>query len=112
MRLDDLPAIWLDGALRVAIGDTHAARRRGLAGLRKIDPDEALLMPRCRSIHTFGMRFAIDVVFLDGQGDVVRIADAVPPCRVLVCRGARATLETCAGESRRFVALLDTQAVQ
>jgi uncharacterized membrane protein (UPF0127 family) len=115
VRLDDLPALWLDGDLRVAIADTRRARRLGLTGLREIDPGDALLLPRCRSVHTFGMRFAIDVVFLGADGETVRVAPVVPPRRIVTCRRARATLETAAGCAERFVAtgaLLDAQAIQ
>jgi uncharacterized protein len=42
----------------------------------------ALLFPGCRSVHTFGMRFALDLVWLDSDGRVVRIDRAVPPWRV------------------------------
>jgi uncharacterized protein len=104
VRLDGLPAIWLDGALRVAVADTRRARRRGLAGLRELNPDEALLLPRCRSIHTFGMRFAIDVVFLDSAGEVLRIVSGVPRRRVVTCWKARAAMETRAGSAERFLA--------
>ena len=111
MRLDDLPAIWLDGDLRVAIADTRQARRRGLAGLREVDVNDSLLL-RCRSIHTFGMRFAIDVAFFDAEGQIVRVATAVPPRRIVTCRRARAALETAAGCAQRFLVLLDAQAIQ
>ena len=62
---------------------------RGLIGRR----DVALLLPRCRSVHTFGMRFALDLVWLDGAGRVVRIDRGVRPWRVRSCRAARCVLE-------------------
>jgi uncharacterized membrane protein (UPF0127 family) len=61
------------------------------------------------------MRFPIDVVFFGRGGEVVRVAPAVPPRRLLVCRHARATLETLAGRAERFLAagsLLDPQAIE
>ena len=79
------------------------ARLFGLAFRREMDADEALLIPRCRSVHTFGMRFAIDVVFLDGDGDVLEVRHHVRPGRVACCHRARAVLETRAGESWRFL---------
>jgi uncharacterized membrane protein (UPF0127 family) len=80
------------------------SRLRGLAGLDDLPARHALLLPRCRSIHTFGMRFAIDVAFLDGEGDLVRLVSAVPRRRVVTCRQARAVMETAAGQGARFVA--------
>jgi uncharacterized membrane protein (UPF0127 family) len=64
----------------------------GLA-FRREPPPYALLIPRCRSIHTFGMRFALDIAFLDAEGRVLRLERDVPPCRVVACRGAAAVLE-------------------
>lgn len=72
------------------------ARLLGLALLRQ-PPPNALLLPGTRSVHTFGMRFALDLVWLDGEGRVVRRDLAVPPNRVRSCRRARAVLEVPAG---------------
>ena len=67
-------------------------RLLGLA-LRRRRPDHALLIPRCRSVHTFGMRFPLDLIWLDSEGRVLRVDEAVPPWRVRSCRGAAAVLE-------------------
>jgi uncharacterized membrane protein (UPF0127 family) len=64
-----------------------------LALLRQPPRGIAVHFPRCRSVHTFGMRFAIDIAFLDAKGRSVRIERAVPPRRILVCRKARAVIE-------------------
>jgi uncharacterized membrane protein (UPF0127 family) len=73
--------------------------RRRLVGLalRRRPPPNALLIPRCRSVHTFGMRFPLDLVWLDGRGTPIRIDRDVPPWRVRGCRGAAAVLEAPAG---------------
>ena len=78
----------------LAIVTAHGlrARLRGLA-LRSEPPGFALLIPRCRSVHTFGMRFALDLLWLDRDGRVVRADRAVPPRRVVSCRGADAVVE-------------------
>ena len=81
-RLRRLPWRTLDNGARVAEAATFRARLLGLAFVRELPPGHALLIPRCRSVHTFGMRFAIDVVFLDERGRVIRVARAVPPRRV------------------------------
>ena len=67
-------------------------RLLGLA-LRRRPPGYALLLPRCRSVHTCGMRFPIDLVWLDRDGRPVRVDRAVPPWRVRSCRAAVAVLE-------------------
>lgn len=69
------------------------ARLLGLAGLRTLPPATGLLLPGTRSIHTFGMRFALDLVWLDGEGRVMRVDRDVRPWRVRGCRGARAVVE-------------------
>src|SRR5215213_7321992 len=69
------------------------ARLLGLAGLRTLSPATGLLLPGTRSVHTCGMRFALDLVWLDDQGRVVRIDQAVAPWRVRGCRAARAVVE-------------------
>jgi hypothetical protein len=53
----------------------------------------ALLIPRCASVHTFGMRFPIDVVFLDGAGVELGRERRVMPRRLVRRRGAAAVLE-------------------
>lgn len=76
------------------------ARLLGLAGLRVLPPRAGLLLPRTRSVHTLGMRFALDLVWLDGDGDVVRVDRAVSPGRVRSCRAARAVVELpCAADA-------------
>ena len=84
--------------------------RRRLLGLawRRHPPDDcALLFPHCRSVHTFGMLFAIDVVFLDSSGAVVRIATSLRPGRVVLCRGAAAAVEVRAGEGGIIAAMAE-----
>jgi uncharacterized membrane protein (UPF0127 family) len=73
--------------------DSPAARLLGFALLREPPCGIALHFPRCRSVHTFGMRFALDVAFLDGHGRTIRIARGVPPRRILFSRRARAVVE-------------------
>jgi uncharacterized protein len=76
---------------------TAVTRRARLLGLAFLDREEAgvgLLIPGCRSVHTFGMRFDLDLAFLGEDGSVVTTRRAVPPRRVVFERGARAVLET------------------
>jgi uncharacterized membrane protein (UPF0127 family) len=99
-RLRRLPVVVLApplAGLDVRLAATPRARLLGLAGLRTLPARAGLLLPRTRSVHTFGMRFALDLVWLDGDGAVVRVDRAVPARRLRACRGARAVVELAAG---------------
>ena len=102
-RLAKLPGHDLSGGRRLLVARSPRARLLGLALLAGMPDGHALLLPGCRSIHTFGMRFAIDVLFLDRSGEVMRASWRAGSCRILACRGATAVLECPAGQGRRWV---------
>jgi uncharacterized membrane protein (UPF0127 family) len=97
-RLQRLSRRVLEDGLLVHEATTASSRLLGLAFLRGLPHGHALLIPNCCSVHTFGMRFPIDVAFLDERGRVLRVERSVSRRRVLFCRGAFAVLETRAGE--------------
>ena len=86
---------------RSAVASSAPRRMKGLLGRKRLDRGEGILLRPASSIHTAFMRFAIDAVFLDGDGRVLRVAAHVKPWRAAGCRGARAVLELSAGESER-----------
>lgn len=65
------------------VADTFWERMRGLLGRDSLSPGSALLIPRCNSIHTFFMRFAIDVIFLNQEFVVVKTISGVKPGRLI-----------------------------
>lgn len=71
--------------------DSPIARLRGLLGTTADAPAVALM--RCASIHTFGMRYRIDVAFVASSGVVLEVLRSVPPGRRLANRRAQVTLE-------------------
>jgi uncharacterized protein len=77
----------------VPVAETPVSRLLGLALIRRDRAGAGLLIPRCRSVHTFGMLFRLDLVFLDAEGRVVELRRAVPPGRLIRCPGAMAVLE-------------------
>ena len=103
-RLDALPGRDLGGGLRVAEARTRAARMKGLARLDAMPARYALHIPRCRSVHTFTMRFPLDLVWLGKDGSVVRIDRDVAPRRFKTCLSARSVVECNAGTADDFVA--------
>jgi uncharacterized protein len=102
-RLERLPHFELTDGAVVHEARTFASRLLGLALLDEIPSGHALFIPNTRSVHTFGMRFAIDVAFLDDDAQPVRIERAVPRRRVLTCAAAFAVIESRAGDIDRFV---------
>jgi uncharacterized protein len=95
-RLRDLPSTTVLGReVPVAIG--HRARLLGLANLDSHEAGPGLLIPGCSSVHTFGMRFRLDLVFLDCSGRPCSIRQEVPPRRFAWDRRASAVLELACG---------------
>jgi uncharacterized membrane protein (UPF0127 family) len=70
---------------------------RGLLGRSSLAPEEGILLRPAGSVHTAFMRFPIDVVFVDRDGEVLRVAEALPPWRTASARGAKAVVELAAG---------------
>ena len=69
-------------------------RFRGLMLRKGLGEGEGLLFPDVSSIHMCFMRFAIDVIYLDGQNRVVKIVERLKPWRLSACWQASSTLET------------------
>ena len=85
-------------ASRAEKAETHWARLMGLMGRRALPEGGALLITPCSSVQTSLMRFAIDVVFLDRDGQVVKVVSGLKPYRAaLGGRGAHSALELPAG---------------
>lgn len=74
---------------------------RGLLGLDSLPQGEGTLLRPASSVHTFFMRFPIDVVFLDTDLSVLRIVPGLDPWRIAVRWRAAAVLELPAGETER-----------
>jgi uncharacterized membrane protein (UPF0127 family) len=91
-RFDDLPRRAVNRR-EVPVAAGVRARLLGLALLDRAEAGPGLLIPRCSAVHTFGMRFALDLYFLGRDGEVLDARPAVPPRRFAACRGAAAVLE-------------------
>ena len=76
------------------------SRNRGLLG-RTALIDTALVLAPCNAIHTFFMKFPIDVVFADRSGRVVRVVKSLPAWRIAMAPRAYATIELPAGHAER-----------
>jgi hypothetical protein len=76
-----------------------------LAHLDREQAGAGLLIPRCSSVHTFGMRFSLDLYFLGEGGEVIAVRSGVPARRLAFCGRARAVLELPAGEGGEIFAV-------
>jgi uncharacterized protein len=77
-------------------------RTVGLLRTPDLEPGEGLWIAPCGSVHTIGMKIAIDVAFLDPDGRVVRVVSGLPPGRFASARGARSAVEATAGAFARL----------
>jgi uncharacterized membrane protein (UPF0127 family) len=92
-RLLGLPTTVVNG-VEVTLARGLHARALGLAFIDREQAGSGLLIPRCSSVHTFGMRFALDLAFLDREGAVLLLRRGVPRRRLVSHRAASAVLET------------------
>ena len=96
--------IWTDECetrWTVEVPTTRRERRRGLLGRTGLEAGAGLLLERCRSVHTIGMRFTIEVVTLDGRLRVLRVCTLRPRRLLLPRPGVRHVLEVRAGSGLR-----------
>jgi len=88
-------------AQRVEKAHSLLRRMRGLLGRRELAPDQGLWLRPCRQVHTWFMRFSIDVVFLDQGLVVVALSRGLKPWRISPFHlRARSALELAAGRAR------------
>ncbi len=86
-------------AADLQIADRMWSRMKGLLGTAQLQPQEALWIHRCNSIHTFFMRYPIDCVFLDSEMNVKALVSDVQPGRMLMpIWGAQSVVEMKAGQ--------------
>ena len=81
----------------VEIADTSGKRRVGLLRHERLEPGTGLWIVPCESVHTFFMKFPIDLVYVDKKHKVKKVRHAVPPWRLSACFTAHSVLELPAG---------------
>ena len=79
------------------VADTSAKRRKGLLGRDSLPTGHGLWIVPCESVHTYGMRFPIDVLYLDRKKRVRKLRRAMLPWRLSLCLSAHSVLELPAG---------------
>ena len=83
------------------VADSSAKRRTGLLKHERLEPGEGLWIVPCESVHTFFMKFPIDLVYLDKRRKVRKVRHAVAPWRLSACLLAHSVLELPAGTAER-----------
>lgn len=84
----------------IEVADDAPTRRKGLLGRTNLVAGEGLWIVPCEAIHTFGMKFPIDLVFLDRNMVVKKVRHDVAPGRLSICLSAHSVLELAAGSIR------------
>lgn len=101
-RLRRLPLVAVLGH-EAPVASGFRSRLLGLAGLDRGQAGPGLLIPRCRCVHTLGMRFDLDLCFLDERGALLALRRGVAPRRLAFCGGASAVLEIPSGRGGEFL---------
>lgn len=81
----------------VHIAFDFRSRLQGLLGRRSLERGQALVLAPCNTVHTFFMKFSIDVLFMSGSGTVLTVLPGLKPWRFATSKGAAAAIELCAG---------------
>jgi uncharacterized membrane protein (UPF0127 family) len=87
-------------ATQLEVADSAPKRSKGLLGRKLLAPGEGMWIVPCESIHTFAMKFPIDLVYLDRNHRIKKVKNAVPPWRLSACLSAHSILELPAGAIR------------
>jgi len=82
---------------KLEIAGTGPKRSRGLLGRRGLETGQALWIVPCEAVHTFGMQFTLDLVYLDKEHRVKKIVRNIPPWRISGCLTAHSVIELAAG---------------
>jgi uncharacterized protein len=82
------------------VADTSTKRRVGLLKHDRLEPGTGLWITPCESVHTFFMKFSIDLIYLDKKNKVRKVRHAVAPWRLSACLLAHSILELPAGAAR------------
>lgn len=80
-------------ASKAEVAGSGAKRTKGLLGRKGLAPGEGMWIVPCEAVHTFGMQFALDLVYLDRKHRVRKIRTNVPPWRISACLSAHSILE-------------------
>jgi hypothetical protein len=87
-------------ATRIEVADSARKRNKGLLGRERLSLGGGLWILPCQAVHTFGMRFPIDLVYLDSKKRIKKLRSEAPPGRLSACLFAHSVLELPPGTIR------------
>jgi uncharacterized protein len=88
--------------LTIFIADTFWTRLKGLLGTTSLGEVQGLLLCNCNSVHMIGMRYALDIVYLDKAGLILKVVENLKPWQISCCLKAQDTLEIKSGMVHRL----------
>jgi len=97
--VNDRTGVSIVTELEIAVDS--AARRKGLLGRDGLAETTGIVIAPTNAVHTFFMRFPIDIVFVTRAGQVLKVRDAVPARRIAIGLRAFAVVELAAGCAAR-----------
>jgi len=81
--------------------DTFWQRLKGLLGTRVLPIGHGLIIKPCSSVHTFGMNYPIDVLFVDNNHCIIKIVDNMLPSKMSMASGSKYVVELPAGTAHK-----------
>ena len=81
-------------ATEAKLADNFLARLKGLLGTELLEKGSALIITSCNGIHTVGMKYSIDIIFVDKNNKVIKIVTNMPSMKFTLCRRASYVIET------------------
>jgi len=94
---------------RADIADSSGKRRTGLLKHTSLAPGEGLWIAPCEAVHTIGMKFPIDVLYLDKKRRILKIRASMPKWRLSACLRAHSVLELPAGRCEEMRTVVGDQ---
>ena len=84
-------------AEEIRVADSFFSRLKGLLGTSGLAAGRGLVITPCNSVHTFGMRYSIDVLFVNKEHTILKIVPDMLPGKIALCRGSRYVVELPSG---------------
>lgn len=87
---------------KTRLTETWCERSRGLLALSELQSHEALWITQCNSVHTFGMPYSLDLIYLNRSLHIIKLVEHCVPRRISWCWSAKSVLEVSAGTIKRL----------